>query len=363
MKVLAKDYLPKIVVVTQSPAHGDFLKENLSRFYSVGIDFDITDTHGQSGLSKADVVVIDQNGRRDGNIERFLEFSKTLKATPPGLIIISGPDTNPDVDQLDIKVPSKFLKWPLTTDDLRVNIHQVIGENAELKWSELPDNIGRPLSLSVKEYQEIADAIRQGKPIDFGSAVSSCQSLIKSVGDGLHHEILSTVQGHHNYTYIHSIRVATLLTLFGHALGLSDEELTIMSTGGMLHDVGKMAVPLEILDKPAKLTEAEWPIMRDHVMQSIRILDDTSDITNGIMIIAGQHHEKIDGSGYPLGLKGGELNELARMSAIVDIFGALTDVRSYKPAFSTEKAFSILESMDREIDQHMLRFFRYIFES
>ena len=129
----------------------------------------------------------------------------------------------------------------------------------------------------------------------------------------------------------------------------------------MLHDVGKIVTPAQILDKPGKLTEEEWPTMRNHVVRSGELLDAGDDVTKGARIIAEQHHEKIDGTGYPLGLKGAEMNELARMSSIVDIFGALTDARSYKPAFPADKAFAILEDMGPKIDQNLLAIFRAIF--
>ena len=157
------------------------------------------------------------------------------------------------------------------------------------------------------------------------------------------------------------MRVATLLTLFGYGIGMRGDDLLVLSTGGLLHDVGKMITPPTILDKPGKLTEEEWPVMRDHVVESRNLLDAGDDMTKGAKIIAEQHYEKIYGMGYPLGLKGAELNELARMSGIVDIFGALTDERSYKPAFPPAKAFAILESMQTGIDQNLLMLFKDIF--
>lgn len=207
----------------------------------------------------------------------------------------------------------------------------------------------------------MANAIAEGEPVDCNAAAESCQPLADTVRAGNHHEILNAVRSHHDYTYVHSMRVATLLTLFGHGLGMTGEDLVILSTGGLIHDVGKLVTPYEILDKPDKLDDQEWPVMREHVVHSADILGKSDDVTKGSVIIAAQHHEKIDGSGYPHGLKGKEMNELARMSSIVDIFGALTDARSYKPAYPQEKAFNILESMTREIDQHLLSMFKDIF--
>lgn len=102
--------------------------------------------------------------------------------------------------------------------------------------------------------------------------------------------------------------------------------------------------------------------MQNHVVESGVLLGNSEDIVKGAQIIAEQHHEKIDGTGYPLGLKGSQMNDLARMSSIVDIFGALTDARSYKPAFSAEKSFAILEDMGPSIDQNLLKVFKDIFD-
>ena len=211
------------------------------------------------------------------------------------------------------------------------------------------------------EYQGIAEAISSGEPIQYSSAADSCSPLVEAINEGGHHALLNSIKSHHNYTYVHSMRVATLLTLFGYGIGMRGDDLLVLSTGGLLHDVGKMITPPTILDKPGKLTEEEWPVMRDHVVESGNLLDAGDDMTKGAKIIAEQHHEKIDGTGYPLGLKGAELNELARMSGIVDIFGALTDELSYKPAFPPAKAFAILESMQTGIDQNLLMLFKDIF--
>ena len=159
------------------------------------------------------------------------------------------------------------------------------------------------------------------------------------------------------------MRVATLLTLFGHGLGIEGDNLLILSTGGLLHDVGKLVTPRAILNKPGIFTEEEWPIMRDHAVHCGALMEAGDDVPRGAQIIAEQHHEKLDESGYPKGLKGNELNDLARMSMICDIFGALTDERSYKKAFSVEKAFGILESMTTGIDQNLLVMFKDIFIS
>jgi len=355
-------HLPRVFLISGDPRHQHDLGNVLSPYFSITQFDDIKHAIDEFDRNPPKVVVVDQNTRRDQSTDMFLEHANRLEGKCPGLVVLAGKDDKFHIKENHLDTPSQFLNWPFAGKALLNAISDVIGRKAQSSWTELPDVQSRSLTMTVEEYQGISDAIANGEPIDYNSASESCSTLTEAVDAGQHHAILSAVQSHHNYTYVHSMRVATLLTLFGYGLGMRGDDLLILSTGGLIHDVGKLVTPEQILDKPGKLTEEEWPVMRDHVTRSSQLLDGSDDVTKGALIIAGQHHEKIDGSGYPKGLKGGELNELARMSAIVDIFGALTDCRSYKPSFPKEKAFGILESMEKSIDQTLLKVFRSIFE-
>jgi putative nucleotidyltransferase with HDIG domain len=161
-----------------------------------------------------------------------------------------------------------------------------------------------------------------------------------------------------NYSYVHSLRVATFLSLFGNVLSIKGDDLMTLSSGGLLHDVGKMYIPHEVLNKPGKLTEEEFATMKSHVIHSIEFLNKSPELPKGVIIIAGQHHEKLDGTGYPLGLKGAELNELARMASIIDIFSAITDRRVYKEPVPPDQALKIMGNMKDHLDQNFLAAFR-----
>ena len=154
------------------------------------------------------------------------------------------------------------------------------------------------------------------------------------------------------------MRVATLLSLFGAAIGIKGEEHMTLTAGGLLHDVGKMVIPHEVLNKADKLDEAEFVVMKSHVTHTLDYLEKTQTLPSGVIIIAGQHHEKLDGTGYPFGLKGAELNQLGRMASIIDVFSALTDRRVYKPPMEPEKAFSIMGNMQGHLDQTLLLVFK-----
>jgi HD-GYP domain-containing protein (c-di-GMP phosphodiesterase class II) len=155
------------------------------------------------------------------------------------------------------------------------------------------------------------------------------------------------------------MRVATYLALFGHSLGLPKSEQTLLAAGGLLHDLGKMAIPHEVLNKPGKLDDEELAIMRGHVSATLAYLKEWPDLPKGVMTIAAQHHEKLDGTGYPAGLAGNQLNRLARMAAIIDVFTALTDRRCYKPPIEPETALNIMvEEMSSHLDTKLLGLFR-----
>lgn len=145
-------------------------------------------------------------------------------------------------------------------------------------------------------------------------------------------------------TGMHTRRISELSIVLGAAAGLSDEDCELLRQASPLHDVGKIGIPDSILLKPGKLDNSEFELMKMHTTIGGKILTDAGryKILDAGRIIAEQHHEKWDGSGYPNGLKGEDIHILARIVAIVDIFDALTSERPYKKAFSIEKTSEIM---------------------
>jgi HD-GYP domain-containing protein (c-di-GMP phosphodiesterase class II) len=143
----------------------------------------------------------------------------------------------------------------------------------------------------------------------------------------------------------HSERVAKFSVNMARALGYSGEALRLVEYCGYLHDVGKIGVPDAVLNKPGRLEPEEFEKMKSHAAQTCDILSEAY-FPRGLRNtpeVAGSHHEKLDGSGYPKGLSGEEIGQVSRIMAIVDIFDALVaQDRPYKPAMPREKAFAIL---------------------
>jgi HD-GYP domain-containing protein (c-di-GMP phosphodiesterase class II) len=135
------------------------------------------------------------------------------------------------------------------------------------------------------------------------------------------------------------------MAVFGLALGMREGDLLLLAQAGLLHDVGKSAIPFEILEKPGPLDRREWHMMRQHPRLSGEILRRNPAFAEDIVRAAENHHERLDGSGYPRALKGIEIDDLSLVCAITDVYGALTDKRAYKRRCSSGEAVEIMRTM------------------
>lgn len=159
--------------------------------------------------------------------------------------------------------------------------------------------------------------------------------------------LVEAIESRDPITASHCQRVSALAELFGQFLGISSEEIRNLKWGGYLHDIGKIGIPDSILMKPGKLTALEYEVMKKHTVIGERICQPMEPL-RGILPIIRSHHERLDGTGYPDGLKGSSIPYLAQILQFLDIYDALTCERPYKKACSKEEALEILwEESDR----------------
>ncbi|BDU49674.1 HD-GYP domain-containing protein [Haliovirga abyssi] len=157
------------------------------------------------------------------------------------------------------------------------------------------------------------------------------------------HTIASIIDAKHQYTGGHTQRVATFSYAIAKNMGYEKEKLSEIRYAAYLHDIGKLAVDLDILDKPGKLTDEEFEKIKLHAKYSYDILSDSPRLRK--FAFGALHHEKMDGTGYPFGLKGDEIPEGSRLIAIADILDALTSDRNYRKPFTFKEAFELMEMM------------------
>jgi putative two-component system response regulator len=193
------------------------------------------------------------------------------------------------------------------------------------------------------------------KPVDRIELLARVRSLLnlKAYTDELERAELvlfalaRSIEGKDPYTGGHCERLSDYSERLGQRIGLPEEQITALRRGGIVHDIGKVAVPDAILLKPGKLTPEEWKIMRQHPAAGESICAPLKTFRLVLPIIR-HHHEKLDGSGYPDGLKEDQIPLTARIMTVVDIYDAITTDRPYRCASSTEKALELMEQEVRK---------------
>ncbi len=181
----------------------------------------------------------------------------------------------------------------------------------------------------------IMDDVRMGRSINTASAKKVVADMVQSIirnPDAL--GCLTQLKNKDEYTALHSLRVCILALAFGRHLEFSIEELNILGLGALLHDVGKMKVPNEILNKPGGLTDEEFELMKSHVPHGVAILEKTKGIPPASIEVARSHHERYNGGGYAFGLKGEQIGLFGQIGAIVDCYDAITSDRTYHNGMS-----------------------------
>lgn len=176
----------------------------------------------------------------------------------------------------------------------------------------------------------IMQDVRLGKQVEVEHVSQVVDNMVSSIFRNQHALLsLGLIREMDQYTFEHSVSVGVLMLSFAKELGLPRETLQEIGIGALLHDIGKTKTPDHILNKPGKLSDDEFIIMREHVVHSRIILEQTDGITPTALAVAAQHHERYDGTGYPLKLKGDEISPYGQMAAIVDVYDAISADRCY----------------------------------
>ncbi|MCG8648792.1 MAG: HD-GYP domain-containing protein [Pirellulales bacterium] len=149
---------------------------------------------------------------------------------------------------------------------------------------------------------------------------------------------------HHDYaTFTHSTNVAFYTGMLAAELGYDADDVERVTTGGLLHDLGKLAIDDKILSKPARLTDEEFRIIKLHPTKGFEQLNDRTDLTHEQLMMVYQHHERLDGKGYPVGVEGDEIHPWAMICAVADVFEALTSYRPYRSPMPKSRVIELLE--------------------
>jgi len=200
--------------------------------------------------------------------------------------------------------------------------------------------------------RSLMEDVRLGKQIE----LEKVEPMVENVADSIFRNPnallpMTMLKDHDNYTFQHSVSVCALMVAFSREMDLPRDVILRIAVGALLHDLGKAQIPDEILNKPGKLTDEEFIIMKEHAIHSVRLLSDMPGITSLELEVAGQHHERFDGSGYPHRLIREDISLYGQMAAIVDVYDAISSDRVYHKGLSpTISLKKILEWSDHHFN-------------
>lgn len=177
------------------------------------------------------------------------------------------------------------------------------------------------------------------------------KNLIKAINDNAAIAVdINSLKTSDEYTFKHSVDVATMSMIIAKKQGFSQQDIYNIGIAGLLHDMGKSKIPLEILNKPARLTDEEFAVMKQHALLGYRILKEKDEFSTAISLAVLQHHEKMNGKGYPLGVTSEKISPYAKILSVVDVYDALVTERPYKKALSQRTAVEMIMAMTDELD-------------
>ena len=257
---------------------------------------------------------------------------------------------------------------PVTIDYIR-RMHQlgiqsvtVTSMDPNHKFIPPPDVIEEKTRVNaISAVYNTFQSIEENGTLDVPALQKVTDSIVFDLFDNHNNLVqLTDIRTHDAYTFAHSVNVAVLSAMMGMLCHLPKEELSIITLGGLLHDLGKIDVHTDILTKNRSLTKSEFDIMKKHPADGARRILKIKDLPKASILaaIAGQHHEHIDGTGYPRGIKGEEMHRYAKIAAIADVYDALTSERPYKKAYMPNIAYNIMHNINKgQFDPKLLETF------
>ena len=258
--------------------------------------------------------------------------------------------------RLEAAADEKDVPWP---DLPHVRVGQIkVEQRVETSMADMV-TIKRLYSQATTAAATLWDtAAREGQS-DPEQVRGVVQDLAQAVAQNRNALLaLTAIRSSDTYTFTHMVNVSILVMAQARGLGIDGALLREFGVAGLMHDIGKVRTPPEILTKPERLDDREFAIMKRHVLDGAEILRRTPDITPLAPIVAFEHHLRVDGTGYPAGVKRPSLNLATMLTSISDVYDAMRSQRHYQQSFPSERILAVLQRKDRqEFEPHLVRRF------
>jgi putative nucleotidyltransferase with HDIG domain len=285
----------------------------------------------------------------------MIDSSKGLAAAPPSAEAIADPARREEQKPEPAPPTQQHRSASLSFDERPAPSRPSLSGRAR---SAEVRRATRLLTTSKAQVMQLFDDARMGRSI----RTKKMGRLVDQISDSVAKDPsimlnVARLKRKDEYTFLHSVSVCALMINFARHLGMDEEVVRELGMAGMLHDVGKMAIPDAILNKPGKLDDAEFGIVKSHPEKGHEILSASKDVGQTALDICLLHHEKMDGSGYPRRVPADTLSIAVRMSAICDVYDAITSQRSYNRPFGGAEALAKMLTWHGHFDQLLLRSF------
>jgi HD-GYP domain-containing protein (c-di-GMP phosphodiesterase class II) len=306
---------------------------------------------------RCSLIVVDLRGLAPNQVE----FLRTFLKTNPQISKLSIVDLKDRKETLQAREIGIFtlVDRRESISTLMAKIREILGNySIPVLDANFPEKTVKTIWSTCTALDKLSVAALTDDPLPMPTLVRTANDIAKAIEtDGLDNW-LSAVQCHHSHTFCHTMLVAGHAVSFSKKLGQPEEYQILLGLGALVHDLGKIKIPLSILDKPGKLTDEERRLINKHPLYSKALLEGRGEVPREVTEMAVWHHEYLDGSGYPDGLRGDQISQTVRILTISDIYSALTEKRAYKDSFSPRQAFAIMFEMGRKLDKDLLRSFR-----
>ncbi|HYV25797.1 MAG TPA: HD domain-containing phosphohydrolase [Pyrinomonadaceae bacterium] len=331
---------PRLLIVDDEPEVRGVLRDLLSGAYECGEAASAEEALGQLRVSEFHLVISDitMSGMSG------LEMIPHVKVASPDTVIvmISGMQTIESAINALRLGAFDYLMKPFDLRQAEAAVERALHHHE--------------LIVAKRRYENHLEDLVTQRTAELDEALGSLENAYRSTLQAL----TAALEARDAETHGHSERVVTFSLRLGREYGLTSAEMKALEFGSLLHDIGKIGVPDAILRKPAKLTEEEWERMREHPLHGQQILRGIKFLTGAARVVA-QHHEKWDGSGYPLGLKGEDIDVCARIFSVADAFDAITSDRVYRKGRSYEVALAELDEWaGRQFDPKIVEAFHRV---
>jgi HD-GYP domain-containing protein (c-di-GMP phosphodiesterase class II) len=215
------------------------------------------------------------------------------------------------------------------------------------------------MNRSKKVMKDFYASVRLGKAVRCETVMPVVEDITEAIMRNARSVLnVARLKSKDEYTYFHSVAVCTLMVNLGRQMGKDEAELHQMGLAGLLHDIGKVIIPEDVLNKPGALSDAEFSVIRSHPEHGHKILMEAGDVPDMALNVCLRHHERMDGRGYPFGLSADQLGTADRLGAICDVYDALTSNRAYKEAWTPADTIGAMRGWEGHFDPDLM--FRFM---